>query len=172
MFEKIKIIFMDVDGVLTRGEVYTGGEESPRIMHVRDRLAIKAIKEKFSGNIYLYWITGRSSEHLKVAAKELLVDGVYDGVDRKLELVKKILCSLSLTAAEAMYIGDDLIDLACIKFCGVSCAPADAAVEVKEAADYITSSRGGEGAVREVIENILKERGAWEEVVEKFEKNA
>ncbi len=171
MFENVKIIFFDVDGVLTSGEVYVSGKESPRIMHVRDRLALKALKEKSSEDFRIYWITARPSKYLKKAARELKMDGVYAGVSDKLGLIRKILSSLKIEAARAMYVGDDLVDMACMKFCGSSAAPRDAAGEIKEISDFISTSSGGRGAVREIIEKILKERGKWGEILRKFDES-
>ncbi len=172
MFENVKIIFLDVDGVLTSGEVYVSGKESPRIMYVRDRLALKALKEKSSEDIKIYWVTARPSKHLKRAARELKMDGVYTGVSDKLKLIRKILSSSGIEAARAMYVGDDLVDMSCMKFCGSSCAPRDATPEIKKIADFISTSPGGRGAVREIIEKILKERGKWGEIVRKFDQGS
>ena len=171
MFEKIKIIFMDVDGVLTPGQVYTGKSESPRIMHVRDRLAVKALKKRSSEDIKVYWITARDSQYLADTGRELDVDGVYAGIGNKKAVLKKLLDENGLGPGDAAYIGDDLVDLACMNYVSVSCTPSDAPAELKQAADYVSSRPGGRGAVRDIIEKILKERNKWREVVESYEKD-
>jgi len=169
-FKNVKIIFMDVDGVLNDGKVYFTGESSPKTWYVKDRLGIKILKSMKEPDIKVVWISGRPSDELKARGDELGVDQVFSDVDNKMKVMDEVLSQYNMDSASAMYIGDDLVDLECMGNAGVSCCPADAANEIKEQSDFISSCAGGRGAVREIIEEILRARGAWEEVVAGFKK--
>jgi 3-deoxy-D-manno-octulosonate 8-phosphate phosphatase (KDO 8-P phosphatase) len=165
----VKIVFMDVDGVLNDGTVYFTGDTSPKTWFVRDRLGIK-ILTSCKQDIKVIWISGRPSDELRVRADELGVAEVFANISDKIEVMDDVLSKYNLSYADAMYIGDDLIDLGCMSRVGVSCCPADAVGEVKAQADFVSAYPGGRGAVREIIEEILRSQGIWEQIVADFKK--
>lgn len=151
---KIRILVMDVDGTLTDGKIYIGSDgEMLKAFNVKDGLGISKLR---TNNIIPAIITGRESEILKRRSEELKIEELYQGEENKIskleELVERYKCSLS----EVAYIGDDENDLQCIKVCGLSGCPADAVESVKEEVDIVCTKDGGQGAVREFIEYILK----------------
>jgi 3-deoxy-D-manno-octulosonate 8-phosphate phosphatase (KDO 8-P phosphatase) len=151
---KIKILVMDVDGTLTDGKIYIGADgEMLKAFNVKDGLGISKLR---SNNIIPAIITGRESEILKRRSEELMIEELYQGEENKIdklnELVERYKCSLS----EVAFIGDDENDLQCMRVCGYTGCPADAIESVKKEVDYICDKNGGEGAVREFIEKILK----------------
>lgn len=166
----IKIIFMDVDGVLNDGKVIFIGETSPKTWYVRDRLGIKILKNTKDIDVKVVWISGRPSDELKARADELGVDEVFSDVNDKVKIMGEVLSKYDIETLNAMYIGDDLLDLGCMERVGISCCPADAAGEVKKQADFVSAYPGGRGAVREIIEKLLDARGVWEDIVASFKK--
>ncbi len=163
-FKKIKIIFMDIDGVLTDGSVIFIDGKSPRTWYVRDRAAIKLLKASIP-DMKIVWITARHTEELDIRAKELDVDKVFTDIKVKTKVMNEILQDYNLSYKDAMYIGDDIIDIKCMLNAEVSCCPKDAVYEIKEIADFVSSYPGGRGAVREIIEKVLKSRGIWENII-------
>ena len=161
----IKIIFMDVDGVLTEGSVFFIEDRSPRVWYVRDRLAIKILGRL---GVDVVWISGRGGEDLSDRGRELGVSRVYTDIEEKHPVMERVLRESGLSPEEALYIGDDLIDLRCMEAAGFSCAPADAADEVLAAADYVSDYPGGRGAVRQIIELFLKCSGRWDSIVQSY----
>ena len=151
----IKYLVMDVDGTLTDGKIYMSSTgEAMKAFNVRDGYGIHDILPPL--HITPIIITGRSSDIVANRCIELNIKEVYQGVNNKLEKLQKVVDDLSKVA----YIGDDMNDLSCIK--NVKCAggkigcPADAAECVKMISDYISPYKGGEGAVRDFIEWIIK----------------
>jgi 3-deoxy-D-manno-octulosonate 8-phosphate phosphatase (KDO 8-P phosphatase) len=162
----IELLLTDVDGVLTDGGVFidNDGVES-KCFNIRDGLGIRLWQN--SGGLAGI-VTGRSSQIVKLRAAELDMEIVRQGVKEKLPVVEEILATLKLQPEQLAYIGDDLPDVPVIRFAGLGIAVADAPEEVRGAADYVTSVPGGGGAVREVVELLLKNTGKWESVIEKF----
>lgn len=113
-------------------------------------------------------ITKRRSASLALRARDLRMDYVYQGIDDKLGALAEILKKAGLRAEEAACMGDDIIDLPMMKACGLAAAPANARAEVKRAADWVSASRGGEGAARDLIEMVLKAQGRWRETLEQY----
>lgn len=152
--EKIKLLVMDVDGTLTDGCIYMGaGGEVMKAFHVQDGYAIANIlPEK---NIIPVIITGRNSKIVERRAQELKIVHLYQGVSDKLSKLKEVALRLGASPEEIAYIGDDVNDLDCIRWCGCTACPSDAVPDVREAADYICKRSGGRGAVREFIENLM-----------------
>jgi 3-deoxy-D-manno-octulosonate 8-phosphate phosphatase (KDO 8-P phosphatase) len=151
----IKILVMDVDGTLTDGKVYMSENgELMKAFDIKDGYAINVILPKH--NIIPVIITGRESKIVDNRARELNIDRVYQGVKDKLALLQTIADEHSISLDKIAFIGDDLNDLDCIKACGISGCPADAADEVKEHVDFISKKIGGSGAVREFIEFVTK----------------
>lgn len=146
----IKLLVMDVDGTLTDGRIYIGRQgEMMKAFDVRDGYAIAHILPELG--IVPVIITGRKSEIVEERAKELKITELYQGVSDKLEQLMAVAEKYCVKAEEIAYIGDDLNDLDCMKYCGVSACPNDAIDIVKETADIICSHVGGRGAVREFI---------------------
>lgn len=159
---KQPIIIMDVDGTLTDGNIYidNNGIES-KAFNVKDGMAISiAIK----AGLDIILITSRTSKIVELRAKELGIKEVYQNVKNKIYLIDKIVKSKLKGLHQVVYIGDDLNDLEAMKLVGYSACPVDAAKEVKNIAKFISSYSGGKGAVREILEHILKDIGLWKEI--------
>ena len=163
MSSPIRALVMDVDGVLTDGGIYHGskGVELKRF-HVQDGMGITlAIR----AGIVPILITVRESEAVRRRAKDLKIEEVHQGVVRKWDCLEGVLKRRSVAAEETAYIGDDLVDLPVMCRVGFPIAVANASEEVKREAKWVTTRRGGEGAVREAVEMILEHDGKWEEIV-------
>lgn len=162
----VELILCDVDGVLTDGGVIFDNEAiESKQFHVRDGVGIKLWQR---AGYRFGLITGRSSHIVKVRAAELGIHEVRQGVESKLQTAREVWEKCGLTASEVCFIGDDLPDLATVSEVGLGIAVADAVPEVVQAADHVTRLAGGRGAVREVIELILKSKLRWKELVERF----
>jgi YrbI family 3-deoxy-D-manno-octulosonate 8-phosphate phosphatase len=162
----IRLILSDVDGVLTDGRLILDnqGVESKQF-HIRDGQGIRLWQQ----NGYPFGIvTARSSQLVKLRAEELDIAIVRQGAKDKLAAVREIAAEHKLTLAEVCYVGDDLPDLASIQSVGLGVAVADAAEDVRKAAAYVTSRPGGHGAVRELVELILKNTNRWETTIRKY----
>lgn len=162
----IKLMIIDVDGVLTDGRIFfsDSGEEQ-KVFHVKD------------GSGITYWhraglrsaiISGRTSRAVEHRAKELGISDVYQGAQFKLGAYESIIKKRKVKDDEVCYIGDDLIDLPVLRRVGFSVAVPDAPREVLSKVDYVTKSPGGGGAVREVVEKILKAQGKWEKILKRY----
>jgi YrbI family 3-deoxy-D-manno-octulosonate 8-phosphate phosphatase len=165
---KIKTLILDVDGVLTNGKITINdsGEEI-KSFHVRDGLGLRLL---MSAGIDVIIITGRKSEVVAHRARELGIKEVYQGIKDKGALCRKLMKQKQLEKDQLCCIGDDLPDLPMFHQAGLSIAVADAAPEIRQAAGIITKNVGGEGAVREACEMILKAREIWEETLSPFMK--
>ena len=165
---KITTFILDVDGVLTDGHITINdrGEET-KSFHVRDGLGLRLLMR---AGIEVIIITGRKSEVVAHRAKELGIKEVYQGIKDKGALCKKLMKQKQLKKNQLCCMGDDLPDLPVFYQAGLSFAVANAAAEVRHAAGIITENRGGEGAVREACEIILKTRETWEEALSPFMK--
>lgn len=161
--QQIELILSDVDGVLTDGGIQfdNQGIETKKF-HVRDGLGIKAWQK--SGHQFGI-ITARSSHIVKLRMAELGVEIVRQGSDDKLPVGLKIMEDLKLDPEAVCYIGDDLSDLRLMAHVGLSAAVSDAAAEVKSSAHLTTRAAGGNGAIRELVETLLKAQNRWTEVV-------
>jgi len=159
---------MDVDGVLTDGKVIVldSGEEV-KSWNVKDRLGLALLRDK-KIPLAVAWITGRKSSAVLRAAADLGVQHVVQKCSDKRRALEKILSAHRWSMSEAAFIGDDLIDLPVLTRVGLACCPQDAIDEVRKKAHYISSLRGGEGVVRDVMELILKAQGKWSPFVKSF----
>lgn len=164
----VRLLLTDVDGVLTDGGVVIDdrGVETKRF-HIRDGLAIR-IWQAAGGEFGI--VTGRTSQVVERRAQELDVDTVRQGVKEKLPVVQELAQQFQLLPAQIAYVGDDLPDLPPIAWAGLGVAVADAAEEVRATADYVTSVRGGAGALREVVELLLKNSDRWDAAISRFTK--
>ena len=155
---RIRLILMDVDGVMTDGSlVYTQAGEAGKAFDVKDGYGI--VKGQQAG-LKFGIITGKRSAIVRHRSRDLGIKIVHQGVRDKEAVYKKILRSQRLTDAEVAYIGDDEPDLPVLKRVGFSAAPADGVPVVLKAVRYICKKKGGSGAVREIIDMILKAQGA------------
>lgn len=151
---KIKMLVMDVDGTLTDGKIYIGENgEIMKAFNVKDGYAIVHLKDY---DITPVIITGRKSKIVEMRAKELKITELHQGVSDKLTLLKEIAKSYNVNQEEIAYIGDDLNDLECIEYCGLSACPSDAVDLIKDKVNYICKQNAGNGAVREFIEYLVK----------------
>ena len=154
---RIKLLAMDVDGTLTDGKIYIGRDgEVMKAFSVRDGQGLSMLRKQ---GVILAIITGRQSDIVARRAEELKIDRVYQGAADKLETLKALCGECGVAPEETAYIGDDLPDLPALEYAGTGMCPADAVPEVRRAARLILPSRGGEGAVRDAAEWILKENG-------------
>lgn len=150
---KIRMLVMDVDGTLTDGHIYMGpGGEAMKAFDCKDGYAIGQMLPKMG--IVPVIITGRNSEIVANRAKELHIEQLYQGVADKLPLLQEIAAEHGLTAEEIAYIGDDLNDLACLQYCGLTACPHDAVETVRALVDCVCAHDGGRGAVRDFVEWI------------------
>lgn len=162
----IKLIVLDVDGTMTDGKLYIDnmGNEM-KAFDVKDGLAIsQAVKQ----GIIFAIITGKTSKIVERRGKELGIQEIFQGSRDKVKDLEIILKKYNFTLEETAYVGDDLIDLKPMKLCGFSACPNDAVEEIQEIADYTASKNGGCGAVREIIELILKEQNLWQNIIDNF----
>lgn len=163
---RIELLVLDVDGVLSDGRIMYGdaGQEL-KAFHVRDGSGMKLwTQEGKKAGI----ITGRHSPIVERRAKELGIAVLIQGADDKHAALVQMLEALSLTPEQACAVGDDIVDVPMLRACGLAATVADASPEAKEEADFVTTARGGRGAVREVIEWILRAQGRWEAIVARF----
>jgi 3-deoxy-D-manno-octulosonate 8-phosphate phosphatase (KDO 8-P phosphatase) len=165
---KTRLLIMDVDGVLTDGRIIQDGHgHELKVFDVKDGHGIvMAHRAKLRTAL----ISGRESETITRRAEELGIELVFQKIWNKLEVYEKILVDTELTHDEVAYIGDDLIDIPLLRRVGLAVAVADAVDEVKAAAHLITQRPGGQGAVREVIELILRAQGHWDTLLERYTK--
>lgn len=149
--EKIKVLFLDIDGTLTDGKIHISQDgELYKSFNVKDGYALNTIlKEK---NIIPVILTGRESEIVRRRCAELGISNLYQGISNKLGKMNEILNQEGLSLAETAYIGDDLNDYECMKIVKIKGCPKDAAKEIIAISDFISEKCGGDGAVREFIE--------------------
>ena len=166
MLDNVKMVIIDVDGVLTDGKIIldANGTES-KAFYVQDGTAITYLHR---AGIKTAIISGRESKVVEIRAKELSIEDVYLGIHNKLEAYEKILRKHQIQDYEVWYIGDDLIDLPILRKVGFSVTVPNAPSEVKENVSYITNAPGGYGAIREVTEKILKSQGKWDAITSRY----
>jgi 3-deoxy-D-manno-octulosonate 8-phosphate phosphatase (KDO 8-P phosphatase) len=165
---KTSLLIMDVDGVLTDGRIIQDGHgHELKVFDVKDGHGIvMAHRAKLRTAL----ISGRASETITHRAEELGIELVFQKIWNKLEVYEKILADTGLTHDKVAYIGDDLVDIPLLRRVGLAVAVADAVDEVKAASHLITQRPGGQGAVREVIELILRAQGHWDALIERYTK--
>ena len=163
---RVKAIILDVDGVLTDGGLWYGPSGESKLFNVRDGHGV--VLARLAG-LKVALLTGRASEAVRRRAAELKIDQLREGVIRKGEALAELLASLGVSAGEVCYAGDDLVDLPVLRQVGFPATVADAVPEVRDAAAWVSSARGGHGAARELIEFILKAKGLWADIVARHE---
>lgn len=152
----IRLFAFDIDGVLTDGRLYygAGGEEDGlKVFHVHDGMGLSLMKK---AGIQLVAISGRGAPATQRRLDELGVSHIHLGVKDKAKVLSDILAQEKISASDAVFMGDDLIDLGAMKLVGLAIAPVNAVTEVKEIADYVTQLHGGMGAVREAAHYVLR----------------
>lgn len=161
--EKIRYWVLDVDGTLTDGGVYydEAGNEMKKF-HVKDGAGIKIAR---AAGMKVIVLTGRQCEATKRRMEELQIDYLFQNIKNKAEFLRLFFGDNGIDGNEVGYIGDDLNDLAAMKLTGFSACPADACNEVKGCVHYISPLKGGCGAVREIMEHVMKQSGEWEKAV-------
>jgi len=163
---KIRLIALDVDGVLTDGRItYSSSGDEIKSFNVRDGHAVKLA---LRAGLVVAIITGRESPIVLRRAEELGIFRVYQGALDKMETLGELLADTGLDPVQTAYMGDDVVDLPVMKAVGLGCAPSDADPEVLARADLVTGASGGKGAVRELITFILSAQGLWEEVMARY----
>ena len=160
---RVQLLLLDVDGVLTDGGVtWTNDGIEQKTFSIRDGLGIR-LWQQSGGRTGI--VTGRSSHIVQLRSEELGIGIVRQGIDDKLSAATAIVTECGLSWEQTAFIGDDLPDLPVVLRCGVGVAVADACPELIAAANLVTRLPGGRGAVREVIERMLKARGSWDGIV-------
>lgn len=168
---RIKLLLMDVDGVMTDGRLYNvpdaqGNMAETKGFDSQDGIALQWLSWK---GIKTGLISGRVSPATAERAKQTKFTYVYQGHIEKIPILEEILRDAKVEPGEVAYIGDDLTDIVVMRRVGLAVATANARSEVKRQAHYVTTQPGGSGAVREVIELILKAQGLWEQILRKYE---
>lgn len=167
----VKLALMDVDGVLTDGRLYNVPDAAGNMVETKgfdsqDGIALQWLNWK---GIKTGLISGRVSPATAERAKQCRFAYVYQGHIEKIPILNEILADAGVEKHEVAYIGDDLTDIVVMHRVGLAIATANAREEVKREAHYVTQAVGGSGAVREVVELILKAKGLWREIEEKYE---
>lgn len=162
----IKVAIFDVDGVLTDGRLHYGpnGEES-KVFNALDGHGLKMLRES---GVELAIISGRESKALERRAKDLGIGQLFMGAENKLNIFERLLKSLSLAPAQSAGIGDDVIDLPFLTRCGFAACVPSAPAYVKQHVHYVTTVRGGHGAVREFCDLIMQTQGTWDAAMKKY----
>lgn len=164
--QNIKLLILDVDGVLTDNKLYYGDTgEAYKTFHTRDGHGMVLLQKS---GIDIAIITGRSSKIVTQRMSDLKVKHVYQGVPDKLPTFLKLVEDLNLNLTEIAYIGDDILDLPILTRVGLAVTPANGDDEVKSRVDYISQYSGGQGCVREVCELILKSQNLWQQHMDFF----
>jgi 3-deoxy-D-manno-octulosonate 8-phosphate phosphatase (KDO 8-P phosphatase) len=160
---QVRLVVLDVDGVLSDGGLYygTAGEALKRF-DVKDGHGM--VLARLAG-LKVAWISARTSEAVTARARDLKISHLHQGRRDKLTALQSLLTETGVAATECAYMGDDIHDLDCLARVGLSACPADAVLEVRQRAAFVTQGRGGHGAVRELIELCLKASNKWDALV-------
>jgi len=153
--KKIKLLILDVDGVLTDNSVYIGSDGNEfKGFNIQDGFGIHLLQQEAKVKVAL--LSGRYSKATDIRAKELDIEMVYNGYTDKAQVLEEIKLKTALDCSEMAYVGDDFADIPVLRKTGVAIAVKNARPEVKKVCQYVTENSGGNGAVREVIDLILK----------------
>jgi len=161
----IKIIFLDVDGVLTDGKIVLSENDECKMFDVKDGLGIKLAQRS---GMKVGIVTARSSRSVERRSKELDLDYTFQGCNDKVEAISEVLEKTDLTYSNVCYVGDDIVDIPVLRIVGFSATVNDAVDPVKSMVQYVSPKDGGHGAVRDIIEYILRSQGVYEKTIEGF----
>ena len=168
---KIKMLLMDVDGVLTNGRLYNVPDPAGKMVETKgfdsqDGIGLQWLSWK---GIKTGVISGRVSPATAERARQCKMAYVYQGHIEKVPILEEILADAKIDSSEVAYVGDDLTDVVIMKRVGLAIATANARPEVKKAAHHVTAAPGGEGAIREVVELLLRAQGQWGDILRHYE---
>lgn len=164
--DDIHLLLLDVDGVLTDGGItYSDSGEQIKTFHSRDGFGLRLLMDS---GIRVGIITGRVSKALRHRCENLGITLLFDGAKDKSAALEKIILETGIPAGNIAFVGDDLVDLPVMKKVGVSFCVADAPDEVKQHSRIVTDREGGRGAVREICESILKAKGLWDDIRNRY----
>ena len=168
---QIKLLLMDVDGVLTDGNLYNVPDRDGKMVETKgfdsqDGIALQWLNWK---DVKTGVVSGRVSPATEERARQVRMTYVYQGHIEKVPILEQILADAKISASEVAYMGDDLTDVVILRRVGLAIATANAREEVKRAAHYVTQAAGGRGAVREVAELLLKAQNRWEEILKHYQ---
>ncbi len=165
--EKIELVLLDVDGVLTDGTLlYTDGTSESKSFHTQDGFGLRLLKE---AGIKTGIITARKSAVVTRRAEELQLDYIYQGTRDKLAACKEIVTGSNIGMEQIAYMGDDWLDLTLFSRVGLAVSPANGVKEVQEAAHFITPQTGGAGAVRDLCDLLLAARGVTRQLLQRYQ---
>lgn len=164
--QKIRLLLLDVDGVLTDGRIlYDDQGREVKSFHVQDGQGIRWLQKE---GVEVGFLSGRSSRAVEMRAKELGISFLFQGIGDKIKVFEKILKKTKLDSDQVAFMGDDFIDLALLKKVGFSISVSNGHPLVQKEADYVTRAAGGFGAVREVSEFIIKAQDKWDIILKKY----
>ncbi len=164
--KKIKLLLLDVDGVLTDGTlVYTGSNEESKSFHTQDGFGIRLLQET---GVAVGVITARKSIVVQRRATELKMDYIYQGIANKITAFNEILKHSGLNPFEVAYMGDDWLDLTILQQVGLAVAPANGVPEVREVVHYVTDMPGGHGAVRDCCNFIIEAKKLLKDLLQEY----
>lgn len=164
--EAVRLFLCDVDGILTDAAVWMGAEDEMKRFHIQDGLGLRLLQKE---GIKVGWVSNRPSFATSQRALDLKVDFLVQSYDGdKVAAVEKILKETGLRWEQVCYMGDDIVDLGVLKRAGLAATVPNGIQEAKDVSHYLTERCGGHGAVREVVDLILKAQGKWEKLVASF----
>ena len=163
--KSVKLFLCDVDGVLTDGAVYMGGGVESKRFNIRDGLGLKFLQRH---GIKVGWVSRRPSSATQQRADDLKIDFLVQHNGGKIEGVEDILRQTGMNWSDVCYVGDDVVDIAVLERVGLGVAVGDGVAEAKAAADYVTKAPGGNGAIREIVEMILRAQNKWKLVIAEY----
>lgn len=164
--KKVRLFLCDVDGVLTDSRVWMGsGGVELKAFHIRDGLGLRLLQ---SQGIQVGWVSARPSSATTERANDLQIDYLQQSSTPKVTLVEELLGRARVRWEETLYMGDDVVDLGVLRRVGFAAAPSDAIAEARALAHYVCRNSGGDGAVREVVDLVLRSQDRWDAVLQKF----
>jgi len=165
--KRVKVFLCDVDGVLTDGSIFIGGEREFKRFNIRDGLGLVLARR---AGLKVDWVSARPSLATKLRAEELKIDFLVQQGDAtsKTAAIENLLAQEKLTWEETCFVGDDIIDLGPLKRAGFAVAVGDGVAEAKATAHFVTKNFGGRGAVREAVELVLRAQGKWDQFLKKY----
>lgn len=155
----VDTFIFDVDGVLTDGSIQVSTQgELLRTMNIKDGYALKTAN---LANYHVCIISGGNNEGVRKRLRDLGITNIFLGIQDKVECLKEFFDIYGINPENVLYMGDDIPDLYAMKLVGMPCCPQDAVAEIKEISRYVSHRKGGQGCVRDVIEQVLKVQGKW-----------